>query len=232
MQELSKRGCEKYMTDTNDSSEPYGAFDGMIEYILRQQFIDEEHILDRTKQVRIHIPNSEQIIKEISYIFRNSLELAMEGKWEEYLLKTLKKLHMEDDFDYILDKFKSEYMKGNLPNEQGLTLPNSVVFMILIKEIKNLIQDRLYDQICNEIGQRLVLCGICDALPSRAYLNSTVSTYGPKFSLVLNLEVLRYYCTILGENLDSLDDIIKEQFDDLIKEIKKDDVQQKTDNNE
>ena len=220
------------MTDTNDFSEPYGAFDGMIEYILRQQFIDEEHILDRTKQVRIHIPNSEQIIKEIGDIFRNSLELAMEGKWEEYLLKTLKKLHMEDDFDYILDKFKSEYMKGNLPNEQGLTLPNSVVFMILIKEIKNLIQDRLYDEICTKIGQKLVHCGICEAQPSREYLDSTVSTYGPQFSLVLNLEVLHYFCNIVGETLDLLDDIIKKRFDELINEIQKDDIQEKTDDND
>ncbi len=50
------------MTGTNEFSEPYSAFDGMIEYILRQQFIDKEHILDRTKQVRIHIPKSEHVV--------------------------------------------------------------------------------------------------------------------------------------------------------------------------
>jgi len=147
----------------------------------------------------------------------------MEGKWEDYLTFTLENLKMKDDFDIILANFKSEYQKGSLPNQEGSMLPHSVVFLILIKEIKKLIQDRIYDELCNKIGQILAECGICEENPSSEYLDSMVSTYGPQFSLVLNLEILRYFSKILDEELDPLANIIKEQFNDLINIIKEDD---------
>jgi hypothetical protein len=209
------------VTDINNIPEPYSAFDGMIEYILRQQFIDKENILDRTKKLSIHIPGSENVIKKTGDIFRNSLQLAMEGKWEDYLTFTLENLQMRDDFDIILENFKLDYQKGSLPNQEGSVLPYSVVFMILIKEIKKLIQDRIYDELCNRIGQILAECGICEENPSRGYLDSMVSTYGPQFSLILNLEILRYFSKTLDEEIDPLDKIIKEQFNKLINTIKK-----------
>ena len=211
------------MTDINSISEPYSAFDGMIEYILRQQFIDKEKILDRTKKLSIHIPGSENVIKKTGDIFRNSLQLATEGKWEDYLAYTLENLQMKDDFSIILENFKSEHQKGSLPNQEGSVLPYSVVFLILIKEIKKLIQDRIYDELYNRIGQILSECGICDKNPSRGYLDSMVSTYGPQFSLVLNLEILHYFSRVLDEELDSLDKIIKERFNELVNMIKKED---------
>ena len=207
----------------NSIPEPFSAFDGMIEYILRQQFIDKEKILDRTKQISINVPGSAKVIKKIGDIFRNSLKLAMEGKWEDYLKLTLKNLKMKDDFNVILENFKAEHQKGSLPNQEGSLLPYSVVFMILIKEIKKLIQDRIYDELCHRIGQILAECGICEENPSRGYLDSMVSTYGPQFSLVLNLEILRYFYRILGKKVRPLNKIIKKQFTELISMIKKED---------
>ena len=211
------------MTAMNNIPEPFSAFDGMIEYILRQQFIDKEKILDRTKKLSIHIPGSAKVIKKTGDIFRDSLKLAMEGKWEEYLKFTLENLKMKDDFDIILENFKSEHQKGSLPNQEGSVLPYSVIFMILIKEIKKLIQDRIYDELCNRIGQILAECGICEENPSRGYLDSMISTYEPQFSLVLNLEILRYFSQILDEKLSPLNGKIKKQFNRLINIIKKED---------
>jgi len=122
------------VTDINLIPEPDRAFDGMIEYILRQQFIDKENILDRTKKLSIHIPGSKNVIKKTGDIFRNSLQLAMEGKWEDYLIFTLENLQMKDDFDIILENFKSEHQKGSLPNQEGSVLPFSVVFIISPQE--------------------------------------------------------------------------------------------------
>ena len=147
----------------------------------------------------------------------------MEGKWEDYLKLTLENLKMIDDFDLILENFKSEHQKGSLPNQEGSVLPYSVIFMILIKEIKKLIQDRLYEELCNKIGQILVARGVCEENPSRGYLDTIVSTYGPQFSLVLNLEILRYFYRILGKKVRPLNKIIKKQFTELISMIKKED---------
>ena len=205
----------------NNIPEPFSAFDGMIEYILRQQFIDKEKILDRTKQISINVPGSAKVIKKIGDIFRNSLKLAMEGKWEDYLKLTLKNLKMNDDFNVIFENFKSEHQKGSLPNQESSVLPYSIVFMVLIKEIKKFIQDRIYDELCHRIGQILTECGICEVNPSRGYLDSMVSTYGPQFSLVLNLEILRYFYRILGKKVRPLNKIIKKQFTELINMIKK-----------
>jgi len=174
-----------------------------LDVVLSQQFISENFtILNRQKKESIRIPGTKFTYLRVKNAILDGVKLVLSEQMDKFI-------------EYLSIKFKVprkafDDKLASFGEQQILVMDNRMKFTMIIATLREYWQDIAYKQVIDEIRKTIYSNNLTPEPPTSEQVNKIVSEhFGPDFSMMVNLMVLKEMGRLAGTPLQYEDEWFK-----------------------